>query len=471
MEATAFSFDVNTGTVEYLEQKYLFVSPSSKLSIDKSLNYSCIIIDGKNTDFVKMIVKKIRKNNNPLIYLKPIVLLNGSAHKDPFINQLVDGVIYSFDQIKLINITISEINELANNLSFITSISFESMMITKMLYFMYTRNRKALEPIPYIYSNTNFTYPILAVNFQFPEEYKVFEVLKLAESEGLFKSNFVDLVYCCPNCKSSRLSYRETCPKCGGSHTDSFDIVHHFPCAYVGPITDFTNELDDQLNCPKCSKNLRHIGVDYDKPSVLHICKTCSNKFQDYNVKAKCMNCNHDAMVDSLSNMEVREYVLTQKGENYSLQGYVSTPKDIEEIIGTVKYDTFKTIVKYEIERIKQSEGASNIVSISINNMGQFYSKVGGSRQQILLKDLVREIRGSIRTSDMISFYSSSVILITMFEIPDRISIRIMNEIVAALKKLVENNFNDLEIQLKTNVHLLNTKLSAELQISQLISE
>lgn len=471
METTAFNFDVNTGTIEYLEQRYLFISPTSKLSIDKSLDYACIIIDGKNIDFVKMIVKKIRKNNNPLIYLKPIILLNGTSHKDPFINSLIDGVIYSFDQIKLTYITISEINELINNLDFISSISFESLVISKMLYFMYTRNIKTLTPIPYIYSNTNYCFPFLAVNFKFTEEYKTFELLKLAESEGLFKSNFIDLVYCCSNCRSSHLSYRETCPRCGNSHTDSFDIVHHFPCAYVGPITDFQNEIDDQLNCPKCSKKLRHIGVDYDKPSVLHVCKNCETKFQDYNVKAKCLYCNHENMVDTLVNQEVREYTLTQKGENYSMQGYVSTPKDIEEIIGTVKYDTFRTIVKYEIERIRQSEGSSNIVSISINNAGQFYSKVGSSRQQILLKDLVREIRSSIRSSDMISFYSSSVILITMFEIPDRIAVRIMNEIVTSLKKLVVNNFNDVEIQLDANVKLLNTKLSAELQINQLIAE
>lgn len=471
METTTFNFDVNTGTIEYLEQRYLFVSPTSKLSIDKSLDYDCIIIDGKNIDFVKMIVKKIRKNNNPMIYLKPIVLLNGNAHKDPFINNLIDGVIYSFDQIKLIYISISEIIELINNLDFISSISFESMLISKLLYYMYTRNIKTLEPIPYIFSNTNYCYPILSVNFKYSEENKVFELIKIAEDEGLFKSKFIDLSYSCSNCKSTHLSYRETCPRCGNSHTDTFDIVHHFPCAYVGPITDFTNEIDDQLSCPKCSKSLKHIGVDYDKPSVLHICKNCENKFQDYNVKAKCMYCNQDNLVENLSSQEIREYTLTQKGENYSIQGYVSTPKDIEEIIGTVKYDTFRTIVKYEIERIKQSEGASNIVSITINNAGQFYSKVGSSRQQTLLKDLVREIRSSIRSSDMISFYSSSVILITMFEIPDRIAVRIMNEIVTALKKLVENNFNDLEIQLKPHVHLLNTKLSAELQINQLISE
>ena len=201
METTTFNFDVNTGTIEYLEQRYLFVSPTSKLSIDKSLDYDCIIIDGKNIDFVKMIVKKIRKNNNPMIYLKPIVLLNGNAHKDPFINNLIDGVIYSFDQIKLIYISISEINELINNLDFISSISFESMLISKLLYYMYTRNIKTLEPIPYIFSNTNYCYPILSVNFKYSEENKVFELIKIAEDEGLFKSKFIDLSYSCSNCK------------------------------------------------------------------------------------------------------------------------------------------------------------------------------------------------------------------------------------------------------------------------------
>jgi hypothetical protein len=87
-----------------------------------------------------------------------------------------------------------------------------------------------------------------------------------------------------------------------------------------------------------------------------------------------------------------------------------------------------------------------------------------------MLKDLVSEIRSSIRSSDMISFYSSSVILVTMFEIPTKISQRIMSDILILLAKLVENNFKDLKIEIKANVHQLNYNLSSELQINQLIS-
>ena len=181
------------------------------------------------------------------------------------------------------------------------------------------------------------------------------------------------------------------------------------------------------------------------------------------------MSCTYDNSVESLVDESIYEYHLTKKGENYALQGYVSTPKDIEDIIGTVKFDTFKTVARYEVERLRQSEGSSNIVAISIINAGQFYAKVGLTGQQNLLKDIVSEVRSSIRSSDMITFYSSSLILITMFEIPNKIAQHIMDDIVRLLQKLIDNNFKDLRIDLKANVHQLNFNTSSELQINQLI--
>ncbi|MGV3630760.1 MAG: hypothetical protein ACO1O6_06125 [Bacteroidota bacterium] len=464
------NIDASTGIVEYASSKYIYVSPTRELKIDRSLSYAGIILDGKNPEFTRMVLRRIRGNSNPMIYLKPVIVINGTAHRDPFIKSLIDGVIFSFDQVPLVDEQVSTINDLAGKLTIINSISFEALTVSKLLYYMYTRELKVVEPIPYALSNTHYAYPFLACNFSDFEEYQVLEILDVALQEGIFKQKFIDRIYLCSNCKSGHLSYRETCPKCGSSNTDTFDIVHHFPCAYVGPITDFTNDIDDQLHCPKCTKKLKHIGVDYDKPSVLHKCKNCDNRFQDFHVKAKCMSCTYDNPVEALVDKEIYEFDLTKKGENYALQGYVSTPKDIEDIIGTVKFDTFKTVVRYEVERLRQTEGNSNIVSISIVNAGQFYAKVGTNAQQNLLKDIVGEIRSSIRSSDMITFYSSSVILVTMFEIPSRISQRIMDDIVKLLDTLIKNNFKDLNIDFKANVHQLNYNLSSELQINQLIS-
>lgn len=462
--------DAESGTLKYMSSKFLYISPSRTLKIQKSLDYNGVLLDGKNVDFTKMVLKRIRGNNNPLIYLKPIILVNGNAHRDLYVNKLVDGVIYSFDQIPMINDIVSEINELIHTMNFINTISFEANMVAKLISYMYSRSTQVLSPVPYTQSNTNYSFPILSCNYNFDEENKIFEILEICEAEGVLKSKFVDRIYLCAACKSAQLSYRETCPKCSSANTDTSEIIHHFPCAYVGPISDFSNELDDALYCPKCTKKLKHIGVDYDKPSVLHTCNNCDNRFQDFHVKAKCMSCGKDSIVDALTDEVVAEYTLTKKGENYAVQGYVSTPKDIEEIIGTVKYDTFKTVVKYEVERLRQTEGSSNIVALSITNAGQFYAKVDTKKQKNLLKDMVTEIRSSIRSSDMISFYSSSVILITMFEIPNKVSQNFMGDIVKLLEALIERNFRDLRIELSANVHELNTTQPYKIQMNKLIT-
>jgi hypothetical protein len=468
MDLSNVEIDAESGTVEYMSAKFLYISASRKLKINKSLDYDAVLIDGKSVEFVKMILKRIRGNANPLIYLKPVILVNGNSHRDLFVNKLIDGVIYSFDQISMINDAVAEINELVNSMNFINSISFEANTVAKLICFMYSRGRQYLSPVPYTQANTNYTFPILACNYNFDDEHKVFDILRICESEGILKGKFSDRVYLCPGCKSSQLSYRETCPKCSSSNTSTSEIIHHFPCAYVGPISDFSNELDDTLYCPKCTKRLRHIGVDYDKPSVLHTCNNCDNRFQDFFVKAKCMSCGKDSLVESLVDEEIAEYTLTKKGEMYAVQGYVSTPKDIEDIIGTVKFDTFKTVVRYEVERLRQTDGSSNIVALSITNAGQFYAKVDLTKQKNLLKDMVAEIRSSIRSSDMITFYSSSVILITMFEIPNKVAQNFMKDIVKLLEELIERNFRDLRIELASNIEELNITQSFEVQVNHL---
>lgn len=458
------------GTIKFSGRTYVYISSNRKLKMESLSKFDGIIIDGKSIEFVRMVMRKIRGNNNPDLYLKPIFSMNGNAHKDPLIAQLIDGKLSSFDQIPLVHDTTESINKLKNELKFINSISFEAQVISKLMGYMYTRSLKELEPIPYANSNTHYSFPFLAYNYEEQDEYQIFDLLQIAVDEGLMTAKYFDRIYLCSSCKSSHLSYREACNKCNSTNTNSFDIIHHFPCAYVGPITDFTNDLDDKLNCPKCSKALKHIGIDYDKPSVLHVCKNCNHRFQDFVVLAKCMSCRLDNPVEQLVSREVYSYTLTKKGEDIALRGYSSTPKDIEEIIGTVKFDTYRTVVKYEIERIRQTEGSSNIVAIHIVNAGQFYAKVGSNGQQAFLRDIVGEIRASIRSSDMITFHSSEMILITMNDIPNKIANRIVDDILNLLRKLIDTNFKDLSLEITGKAHQLNLESTSELQINDLIN-
>ena len=462
---------VGNDVIKHSGFSFLIIDQMDNLSVEKLQEHSALIIDGKDVDFIRQIVKRVRSHNNPEIYLKPIFILKGINIADPLVNKLIDGTLFNLDQLEYVIPEVERILSKVSELKFTNSISFEAQMIEKIICFMYTCEIHDLDPIPYVYSDINFAYPILSVNFRQNDEHTVLDILDIAETEGIFESEYVDRVYLCSQCSSGHLSYREVCPKCGSSNLATEDIIHHFPCGYVGPIRDFRNEIDDQLDCPKCNKRLRHIGVDYDKPSVLHECKNCSHKFQDYNVKAKCLSCQTDNSVEQLNGREIRKYQLTKKGELAAINGFVASSKDIDEIIGTVKFETFKTMLKYEIERLRQTEGSSNICAINIINPSQVYSKIGSEVQKGLLKDIVKVIRSNIRSSDIISFQSSSTIVLSMNEIPYKIAIRILKEIIGILKKLMATAFNNMEVEFEHKVVQLDYKLSPDLHIHQLTKD
>jgi hypothetical protein len=127
----------------------------------------------------------------------------------------------------------------------------------------------------------------LGISFDDNEEPQVLDALDWAEKEGLVWPDFQERIYVCSSCSGGFLSFREVCPHCKSSNIDGEDLVHHFPCAYIGPVSDFQMEDSSVLNCPKCNKDLHHIGVDYDKPVVINHCNNCDSIFQDIYVKAK----------------------------------------------------------------------------------------------------------------------------------------------------------------------------------------
>ena len=45
------------------------------------------------------------------------------------------------------------------------------------------------------------------------------------------------------------------CPDCGAGGLQSFPILHHMLCAYVGPEYDFDPTVGG-YSCPKCKRNI-----------------------------------------------------------------------------------------------------------------------------------------------------------------------------------------------------------------------
>lgn len=436
---------------------------------ERVMGYDAIIIDAVDPEFIRKKVFKLRSHHNQDIFLKPIFLLKSSGKLDPVVNELIDGVLFSLEQIDLIVGRVQEIFLKSNDILAIKSTSFEAEIINKVINFMTSRDKKKLAPIPYIHSGIGYFIPEISVNFGINDEHNVLRIMQIAEDEGLFTSTFSERVYLCTNCNGGYLNYREVCPKCSSSHANTEDMIHHFTCAYVGPISDFQNTIDDDLNCPKCNKTLRHIGVDYDKPSVLHTCQNCNHRYQDYHVKAKCLSCHFENPVENLISKEIRNYVITRKGISVAYNGFISTSKDFDEIPGTVKYDVFKIMLRYEIERLRQNDYTSNIGFVHISNAGEIYSRIGVDRQKSLISEMIEILRQNLRSADFISFYDASTLVLSMNEIPNKIANKILNEIANLTTVLLKRNFKSIDIEIKTNAVSLETQISHELQLQNLM--
>lgn len=126
------------------------------------------------------------------------------------------------------------------------------------------------------------------------------------------RTRFIDRIHVCPICHSSHLLFFETCPECGSSDIHEEPVIHHFRCANVSP--EHTYLQDGELICPKCRKQLRHIGVDYDRPSSIYTCRACEHTFMYPNMRALCTNNRRAWRPDELRPVDVEEYEFTPEG-------------------------------------------------------------------------------------------------------------------------------------------------------------
>ena len=126
------------------------------------------------------------------------------------------------------------------------------------------------------------------------------------------RKNFVERIHVCPHCKGTHLYYMEACPKCDSSLLKEEPVLHHFRCANISPESSYA--YDGELRCPKCHQFLRHIGVDYDRPSNVYTCQECNHTFLHTRMKVHCSSCNKTLRPSELLPYDIYTYEFTSEG-------------------------------------------------------------------------------------------------------------------------------------------------------------
>lgn len=348
--------------------------------------------------------------------------------------------------------------------------STENVLLRKALQLAHSRN-KDIVPVPSRTSKLGYTYPLLTINLDYENEFTVLDILDSAEKEGLINGIFVDHIYSCNNCHNGLLHFRESCPKCQSSHLKIEDLVHHFPCAYVGPVSDFMkSESSDIMECPKCKRILKHIGVDYDKPSVMYSCQQCDHEFQDPHIKAKCHDCGADTRVERLMKREIKKYKLTKLGRDAAIGKYNINLKGFDELSDIINDEYFIRLLKNEIGRKKVANFDSTVAALQFSNLTDLYQGIGEKGQKDLIIELFELLNHELHSSDAVIFKDRITTLFLFTEKEVEESQVLIAKYKERLADLIRDNFDGFEVIFEEALMLIEENKEPQFHLRQLMS-
>ena len=270
------------------------------------------------------------------------------------------------------------------------------------------------------------------------DDQSLYNTLNFLEKQILISGEFAEKVHLCPFCSSAFLNFTENCLDCHSSNLLRDDIIHHFICGHAGPASLFKNE--NTLVCPKCDETLKHIGVDYDKPSTIYSCNECSLEFQEALVNVTCFNCHRSSAIDDVIKQDIKNYHITSIGENAARFGldalFTSILKNDMALYSIDEFKAFTTVENLRIERYKKSD--SSLACVHLSNIEDTYRTMGKQTEQ-LFKELSVIFKSVFRESDIITALNESMFLILMIETTVEQSENAILRLEGSLLKLLES--------------------------------
>ncbi|MEM9823804.1 MAG: hypothetical protein AAF985_22155 [Bacteroidota bacterium] len=449
--------------IEYEDLLFMFVEEEAKFDASKLYYVDAIIINSSEVKLFEKVFNETRKHYDPEIYLKPIFAVN-YENLSPMMVACCDGTT-DLTQYQVVAQTTRLIKERVERLYLqqkFPSTEFGAMY--KTLQYLYARDID-LVPIPLRMSRISYFFPFLSRQFEDEDAGKILDILRLAKQDGyLNDEDAVDKVHLCGNCHSAHHNIRETCSSCGSIDLKVEDLIHHFQCAYIGPESDFTQEYSDDLICPKCQKILRHIGVDYDKPSHIYGCNSCNDFFQNPVFTYLCIDCQDVNEVRHLQEYNIRKMLLTSKGKHLVLSGLPRKSYDQgrgeEEITGVYSYEVFQHILRQEQARAARNNSQSFFGKVKL--IDPQLNKLSWRETKMLQNEINKVLKSYLKEYDMVASNNPGDYYYLMTETTEAQAQEIRGVIIYNLEYLVKSNIEDSQIKVEVEL----TQLRAETDVT-----
>ena len=418
----------------------LHVSQINDVDLDK---LACWLIDEDEPEAIKNLLATIRRHPCPAIYLRGVVLLTDMnidandpsqqrvdiCHKRQLFDEsMVDEMCTAFSGLNQWLDNIPKADEHADiNLSF------------KVLRFIVSRKVEML-PVMSAGAHCGYDYPLLSPMFEKNDE-GLLDSLDFLEQQKLLLPRFFTKTHLCSHCNSAFLNFKEICPHCSAEEIKADELIHHFKCAYTGEFSEFS--LQGKLQCPKCDLPLHHIGVDYDKPSIVFRCAQCEHAFQEPHIISTCFCCQRSSQPEDQISKVINAYNATAIGKNAAIFGLDSLFNNIlRSKLQLFTQTAFSDFLNIEISRsVRYKITNSSLLILQFPDLEKLHLRLGRRAEEVFI-ELSAIFTAILRQSDVISARNESIFFMILTETALPEAQLVSERLTAAIKQLFESNLD-----------------------------
>ena len=412
---------------------FLMLNKLEEFSATKLEGFDVILAESSDLSDLGKIIHFIRSSHTnslsviPLIYTGPLKKIPNHYRANLDGCQSFKSVMSQTTRIKLL------IDKL-RKIKFQDEHSEKDSSALKVLSYIYVRDSK-LESYKSRMNWQGYSYPILNLRYKGLE--KVNDVLSNLVKEDFLIGVKKDEIHCCTSCDSNYLNFVEVCPSCGSSDLHYEELIHHFRCAYVGKQSDFQNDSGG-MTCPKCEKDLKHIGMDYDRPSYIHVCNSCHEEFMEPKMEAVCFDCDEVNSVDVLTKYEINDYVLTDRAKEFLVYYEWEGISPFRDKVTEPKMSFYENYLK----------------ALELNPEVKIYNLKIANLRDVNREKLIPEIKEILRF-DNHSFYIESFNTILLFGVhPDKSFSNVVEKLVLLIQENLKQKCNVVfeEVELEQDI-------------------
>lgn len=384
----------------------------------------------------QQVINEIRRARDKQTYLKPIFGLHGEARPQ---TGSFDGFTDLTEMESIVHLTRRIMGRIEEVNTIVVPHDFERHVLFKQLAYLHTRDC-VLDPEASRSSKIGYAFPFIENLVSDGASLELLNILDLGIEKGLLTAKVKDRIHTCNSCHGNYINFREVCPKCQTVDIESKDLVHHFKCAHVDVIDKFKE--GEELVCPKCDNKLRHIGIDYDKPSTMHECRCCHHQFQESDMIAFCIDCGKEEDTSNLLENEICTYALTERGEHIVKNGWDEKAVEGKETVKHLPFELFKMMLNLEVQRAKnetKSVLAKYVVSHDIVAM------LGAEGREQFQKEILSIVGSYVEETDLLTTKNAEEYFVlfhdvSLSDVQDRCELIEHN-----LTKLIGDNLNPIQ--------------------------